>query len=141
MSTDVYQEVTDRIVAALEQGTIPWHRPWIASADSHRNPVSKTEYRGINPFLLELTAHAVGYDDPRWVTFKQARSLGGAVREREKSTLVVFWKILRGKDEESGKDRAIPLLRHYRVFNVAQCDDIKLKPRDQLCALTEATDD
>lgn len=128
MSTDVYQEVTDRIISALEQGTVPWRQPWIASADPHRNPVSKTEYRGINPFLLEMTARAEGYNDPRWITFKQARTLGGAVRKGERSTLVIFWKILRSKDEATGKDRAIPLLRYYRVFNVAQCDDIRLAP-------------
>lgn len=61
MSADVYQEVTDRIIAALEAGTVPWRRPWVASAETHRNPVSGTEYRGINPFLLELTSSSAGY--------------------------------------------------------------------------------
>jgi len=55
-SRDVYTEVTDRIIAALDAGTVPWRKPWNAPAEFHRNPVSKTEYRGINPFLLEMTA-------------------------------------------------------------------------------------
>lgn len=132
MSTDIYQIVTDRIISSLEDGTVPWRRPWIASADAHRNPVSKTLYRGINPFLLEMTAQAAGYSDPRWITFKQSKTLGGSVRKGEKHTLVIFWKILRSKDEATGKERAIPLLRYYRVFNVAQCDDIRLAPLPKL---------
>lgn len=123
-SDDIYVQVTDRIVTALEEGTVPWRRPWIAGADSHRNPVSGTVYRGINPFLLELTSMERSYSDPRWLTFKQAKTLGGSVRKGERSTLVVFWKMLRGKDAETGEERTIPLLRHYRVFNVAQCDGI-----------------
>src|SRR4051794_14473572 len=75
---DIYVQVTDRIVAALEEGTVPWRQPWRASGESHRNPVSGTVYRGINPFLLELTAMECAYSDPRWLTFKQAKQLGGA---------------------------------------------------------------
>jgi len=123
---DVYSEVTDRIISALESGTIPWRKPWIASAGSHRNPVSGTVYRGINPFLLDMTAMANGYSDPRWLTFKQARTLGGAIRKGETSTLVVFWKMLKGKDKLTGEERMIPVLRHFRVFNVAQADGCEL---------------
>lgn len=129
---DIYQVVTDRIVAALEEGTVPWRQPWSAPADAHRNPVSGTTYRGINPFLLELTAMGAGYSDPRWVTFKQAQSLGGSVRRGERSTLVVFWKQLRvGEKDETGAEgssRVIPMLRHFNVFNVAQCDGLELEP-------------
>lgn len=123
-SDDIYVQVTDRIVTALEEGTVPWRRPWAAGADSHRNPVSGTVYRGINPFLLELTGIDRGYSDPQWLTFKQAKTRGGSVRKGEKSTLVVFWKMLRGIDRETGEERTLPLLRHYRVFNVEQVDGI-----------------
>ncbi len=126
MPVDVYSEVTDRIIAALDAGTVPWRRPWIASAESHRNPVSGTEYRGINPFLLDMTAWEHGYSDPRWVTFKQSQTLGGCVRKGEKSTLVIFWKMLQGIDKETGDKRTVPMLRHFRVFNVAQCDGLAL---------------
>lgn len=121
---DLYAEVTDRIVAALESGTVPWRRPWIASSESHRNPCSGTIYRGINPFLLELTALERGYSDPRWVTFKQSRDLGGCVRKGERGTLVVFFKQLKVEDREAGESRTIPLLRHFTTFNVAQVDGI-----------------
>lgn len=131
-SVDVYEEVTDRIIAALEEGTVPWRRPWVASADSHRNPVSGTEYRGVNPFLLELTAWERGYSDPRWLTFKQAKTAGGCVRKGEKSTQVIFWKMLRGKDKDTGEERTIPMLRHYRVFNVAQVDGLELEQAETI---------
>jgi antirestriction protein ArdC len=131
MPTDVYTEVTDRIVAALESGTVPWRRPWIAGADSHRNPVSGTVYRGVNPFLLELTAMERGYTDPRWMTFKQARAAGGNVRKGERSTLVIFWKMLKGTDSDTGEAKTIPMLRHYRVFNVAQLDGVELATEEQ----------
>lgn len=127
MSTDVYEEVTDRIIAALEQGTVPWRRPWVASADAHRNPVSGTEYRGINPFLLDMTAWERGYQVPQWVTFKQAIAQGGCVRKGEKSTLVIFWRMLKGKDKTTGEERSIPMLRHYRVFNVDQVDGLDIE--------------
>lgn len=121
---DLYGEITDRIVVALEEGTVPWRRPWVAGSESHRNPASGTIYRGINPFLLELVAFEHGYCDPRWITFKQARDLHGCVRKGERGALVVFWKQLRAKDEKTGEERTIPLLRHFHVFNVAQVDGV-----------------
>jgi antirestriction protein ArdC len=128
---DVYKEVTDRIIAALEEGTVPWRRPWKIEG-GHRNLVSKKPYRGINPFLLELTAMEEGYEKPYWVTYKQAEALGGNVKKGEKSTLVVFWKILNFDTDERDKDgnkkvKKVPLLRYYRVFNVAQCEGIEDK--------------
>jgi antirestriction protein ArdC len=124
---DVYQEVTNRIVAALEAGTVPWKRPWVASAEAHRNPVSGTEYRGINPFLLDMTAWENGYTAPLWLTFKQAFAKGGCVRKGEKSTLVIFWKMFTGTDDETGKPRQIPMLRYFRVFNIEQIDGLEGK--------------
>lgn len=125
MSQDIYQEVTDRIVAELERGTVPWRRPWVASGTAHRNPVSGTEYRGVNPLLLEITAQAAGYDLPLWLTFNQAKARGGSVRRGERSTAVIFWKVLQKEDEQTGKKRSIPMLRSFRVFNVAQVDGLE----------------
>ena len=122
---DVYQEVTDRIVAALEEGTVPWHKPW-ADAGAQRNLRSGKEYRGVNQLLLSLS----DYGSPYWVTFKQAKELGGSVRKGEKSSLVVFWKMLRLKDEGEDETRTVPMLKHYRVFNVEQCDGLEV-PQDE----------
>jgi antirestriction protein ArdC len=121
---DVYQDVTDRIVAQLEAGTIPWRRPWrCVDGSIPRNLVSGKPYRGINLLLLSMTPYA----SPYWVTFKQAQSKGGRVRKGEKSTLVVFWKMLKVEDAAAPKGfKTIPMLRHYRIFNVEQCDGIEV---------------
>jgi antirestriction protein ArdC len=116
-----YDRITDRITALLEQGTVPWHRPWKVKAGWPRNFVSKKQYRGINVFLL----HAMSYESPYWLTFRQALRLGGNVKRGEKSCPVVFWKQMKVADKESGEAKKIPLLRIYHVFNAAQCDGLK----------------
>ena len=114
-----YERITERIVTLLEQGTVPWHKPWTVKTGLPRNLVSKKPYRGINVFLLM----AMSYESPHWLTFRQAIQLGGNVKKGEKSCPVVFWK--RMKDEESDEPKKAPLLRLYHVFNVAQCDGLK----------------
>lgn len=88
---DVYQAVTDEIVKALESGTVPWRKPWrTVGGDVPRNLISGKPYRGVNQLLLSLSDYA----SPYWLTFKQAQAKGGKVRKGERSTLVVFWKML-----------------------------------------------
>jgi len=116
---DVYEHVTDRIIEKLEQGVVPWHCPWKTSDEMPHNLRSKKQYRGVNLFLLGLD---IRYESPYWLTFKQAKDLGGSVRRGEKSTLVVFWKLLETNDKGTGEKINIPILRHYRVFSTDQCD-------------------
>jgi len=124
-----YQEVTDRIVSLLESGVVPWHKPWSVPAGAPQNLISRQAYRGINPFLLHLEPYA----SPFWLTFRQARKLGGTVRRGEKSSRIWFWKLWTPKGEDptprdaeaSGRQRKrFPILRCYRVFNVEQCDGL-----------------
>ena len=119
---DIYTEVTDRIVAALENGTVPWRRPWSATGGPHS--LDGRNYRGINIFLLEL----MGYGDPRWGTFKAVKRHGGNVRKGEKGTRVILWKPIPKKDEKGEADGSYLLLRDYVVFNAEQCDDIEPLP-------------
>src|ERR1039457_6160508 len=119
-----YDRITERITALLEQGTVPWHKPWQVKTGWPRNYVSKKQYRGINVFLL----HAMSYESPCWLTFRQALQLGGSVRKGEKSCPVVFWKQLTIEDKASGESEKIPLLRIYHVFNAAQCDGLSTEP-------------
>ena len=122
---DIYAIVTDKIINLLEQGVVPWRRPW-TSAGLPRNLVSKKPYRGINHFLLSASK----YVSPFWLTMRQANELGGHVRKGEESTLVVFWKVDDEKqstedlDSETAdaKPRRRFLLRYYRVFNLEQCE-------------------
>lgn len=125
MKDAVYQVITDRVIALLEQGTVPWHKPWQGGQTMPRNLVSRRPYRGVNVFLL----HAMAYASPYWLTFRQAQELGGNVRKGEKACPVVFWKWLDVDDagEPAGK-RRVPFLRYYSVFNVAQCDGIQAPP-------------
>lgn len=114
----VYEIITSRIIEQLEKGTVPWHKPWNGDLSYPRNGVSQRAYRGINVFLLGCSE----YSSPNWLTFKQAKDLGGAVRKGEKSTPVIFWKWLDKEDSETGDAIKVPLLRYYNVFNVSQCD-------------------
>jgi len=126
---DVAQEVTDRILEALEGGTVPWRVPWRA-AGGQRNLQSGKAYRGINAVLTEMTAQAFDYPDPFWTTYRAAEKSGGQVRKGEKGTLVTFWKPWEREetDSETGKKakRRGLILKHYTVFNVAQCDGLEV---------------
>lgn len=125
---DVHQEVTDRIVAALEAGTAPWVKPWNGSAGFPVNATTNKGYNGVNVFLLWLTEGAMGYGSSRWLTFKQAKAAGGSVRKGEKGTGIVFFNWREYEDKANpGKKKKIPLLRFYTVFNVDQCDGLSDK--------------
>ena len=114
-----YQVITDRIIELLEGGVVPWHKPWNTSGEA-MNIVSKHPYRGINCFLLNVA----GFGSPYWITLKQANKLGGNVLKGEKSTPVVFWKMIEVEDKETGKIEEKPVLRYYRVFNLEQTEGI-----------------
>lgn len=138
----VYQVITDKFIEALEQGVIPWEKPWSAVGLMPRNAISKKTYSGVNVLMLAMTAHMKGYVNPYWVTYKQATQLGGSVTTGEKSTPVTFWKVqyfhTETKEQLSGKKvaqmrkdpaqrnkfKTVPILRYYNVFNIEQCEDI-----------------
>jgi antirestriction protein ArdC len=122
MKNPAYDRITDRITALLEQGTVPWQKPWKARTGLPRNFVSKHPYRGINVFLLL----AMMYESPFWLTFRQVSQLGGSVRKGEKACPVVFWKQTTTEDKESSEQKKKYLLRFYHVFNVSQCDGLKI---------------
>ena len=122
---DIYAMVTDRIISLLENGVVPWRRPW-TSTGLPRNLVSKKPYRGVNVFLLSASK----YVSPFWLTMRQANELGGHIRKGEESTAIVFWKIDDVKqstedanaEETEQKTRRRFLLRMYRVWNLEQCE-------------------
>ena len=87
---DVHQDVTDRIVAALEQGTAPWVKPWNARGGLPVNATTGRPYNGVNVFLLWLREASEGYTTSRWLTFKQAKAAGGSVMRGQKGTNVLI---------------------------------------------------
>jgi antirestriction protein ArdC len=126
---DVYQQVTDRILEQLEQGVVPWHRPWKTDVGRPRNFHSGKPYRGINVFLL-------GFENrpsPWWMTYRQAAERGGQVRKGEKGTPLVKWGKFVPKDEQgdsgrteaSRKYRQRLYLKHFTVFHASQIDGIR----------------
>lgn len=128
---DLYQTVTDRIIAALEDGTPPWIRPW-AGFDfdpTSANATTQRAYRGINVLLLNMHSMLRGYERNRWMTFQQALSVGACVRKGERGTPVVFFKMhevaAAGVERRPTEERkVIPLLRSFTVFNVDQVDGL-----------------
>jgi antirestriction protein ArdC len=130
---DHYQEVTDRIIAALEAGTPPWRRPWdpdkAGGPAMPRNAATGQRYRGINVLTLGMSALAFSSGDPRWATYKQAEDRGWQVRKGERGTTGYFFKRLELRDDTKPEDdedavRRIPLLRAFTLFHASQIDGI-----------------
>jgi len=113
----VYEIITERIIESLSAGIIPWRKPW--NTEPAKSLVSGKEYRGVNVLLLASSP----FESPWWLTFNQARKLGGMVRQGQRGTPVIFWKIYDDDD-----DRRRFVLRYYTVFNLAQCQDIPAPP-------------
>ena len=143
MRTDVYKRITDRIVSDLEQGVRPWLKPSSTSgAERVSRPLRANgiPYRGINVLVLWGEAMAAGFGSPVWMTFKQALELGGHVRKGQHGSTVVYASTFARNeaDAETGEEeeRAIPFLKAYTVFNVAQIEGLPerfaVKPEPRL---------
>jgi antirestriction protein ArdC len=126
MPADIYQQVTDRIVAALENGVSPWRKPWASGTNGlPRNVVSTNAYRGVNVWLLWLMAEEKGWSSGLFGTYRQWQQLGGHVRRAEHGTKIVFWNVSKKmvRDDESGEEEEKRrfFARTYTVFNAEQC--------------------
>ncbi|WP_426424163.1 ArdC family protein [Bradyrhizobium genosp. A] len=132
MRTDVYEKVTNQIVAELEKGVRPWQKPWNASHSAGRitRPLraNGVAYRGINVLMLWSAAIEQGYAASTWMTFKQALEHKANVRKGERGSLVVYAdKIISTEtDAATGEEaqRTVPFMKGYTVFNVEQIDGL-----------------
>ena len=128
MKKTVHDIITEQLITMLESGTAPWRKPWAGAAGGFAlNMKSKKQYRGINQFMLAFSQYA----SPYWLTFNQAKELGGSIRKGEKSTPVVFFSWIykdangkRVKTEKQSESKA-GFYRYYRVFNIEQCEGIE----------------
>lgn len=125
---NIYQHVTDQIIACLAAGTAPWQKPWSGSSSTFM-PLRATgeAYRGINIVMLWLAAAERNYTSPVWMTYPQSQKLGGQVRKGEKSTTVIKYGTFDDQDagetaSDEGKKRAY--VKAYRVFNLDQIDGL-----------------
>jgi antirestriction protein ArdC len=124
--TDVYDYVTERIIARLEQGEVPWINTRTKPLLHARSATTGKVYHGVNAFLLSMTSHASAF----WATYKTVQEMGGHVKKGEHSEMCVFWKRYQTKervvDKRTGeeKPKEVPILRYYSVFNLDQCDGV-----------------
>ena len=132
---NLYDEITTKIIAELEAGRVPWVQPWGTSAARAplglpKNATTSRTYSGINVLILWGAVIEHGFPSQGWLTFRQALSLGGNVRKSERGTTVVYADRFTPEDDkrrarETGDEaHAIPFLKRYTVFNVAQCDGL-----------------
>ena len=132
--TELYEKIANQIVAQMNDGVLPWHRPWAVSPNARvSKPLRQNAvpYQGINVLILWGAAIDAGYASPFWMTYRQAQSIGAQVRKGERATHIVFAKTAkkRERDEASGEEveAIIPVRRVYAVFNADQIDGLPEK--------------
>ena len=116
---NVYALVTNRIIEQLEKGVIPWRKPW--KGNPAMNYITRKPYRGVNPMLLPYSGE--------YLTFLQAKQLGGHVKKGEKGNMVIFYKPIEveADDTETGDNKTIPFLKYSVVFHLSQIEGIQSK--------------
>lgn len=138
MKNSVYKLIQDRFIDRLEDGQIPWAKPWSATGVMPTNGLTGRTYSGVNVLLLGM----MPYTQPYWLTFNQAKKAGGNVISGESSTPVTFWnmfykdsktgetltkkeaKKLKRDADKAGRVETIPCLKYYNVFNIEQCENL-----------------
>jgi antirestriction protein ArdC len=134
---NIYREITDKIIAELERGIVPWVQPWTSSKQLCTlglpvNGLTRRSYSGINILLLWSALEEKGFASPYWLTFKQCLAMGGSVRKGEHGTHVYFAdKFVPQKekvraDETGDEPNAIAFLKRYTVFNAEQCEGLQV---------------
>lgn len=134
---NIYEDVTAKIVGELEAGRFPWAQPWASRSEAAtiaaglpKNAATGANYSGINILLLWGAAIECGFSDQVWLTFKQAKALGGSVMKGERGSMVVYADKFVPKQErervasEGGDASFVPFLKRYTVFNAAQCEGL-----------------
>ena len=132
---NIHREITDKIIAELERGIVPWVQPWSSSKQLcplglPLNGLTRRSYSGINILLLWSALEEKCFTSPYWLTFKQAVAMGGVVRKGEHGTHVCFAdKFVPQKEQQRAKDEgtdpsAIHFLKRYTVFNSDQCEGL-----------------
>ena len=126
MSFDIFSAVTDRIIAQLEQGVIPWQKPWTGVQGGAYSGTTGKPYSLLNQMLLGKPG--------AWFTYKEVTKRGGYVRKGEKCSMVVFWKqlpITEHSDDETQEPKLkyIPVLKYFNVFHISQCEGLTEEAR------------
>ncbi len=125
MKLNVYEQVTNRMIELLEQGVVPWKSPCLATVGFPKNFATGNQYRGINVFLLG----SLRYTSPYFLTFIQAKELGGRVKKGERGGMVIkygtYTKDIEGAQLERANEEERRFLKAYTVFNASQIEGIE----------------
>lgn len=133
--SSLYDDITNKIIAELEAGRVPWVQPWGTAAAKAplampNNAATGRRYSGINVLILWGSVIEHGFPGQSWLTFRQALALGGNVRKGERGTTVVYADRFvpddaKDRARETGEEaQAIPFLKRFTVFNAAQCEGL-----------------
>jgi antirestriction protein ArdC len=131
--SSLYQEITDKIIAELEHGHVPWVQPWAGAAAPlglPKNVATGRAYSGINILILWMACTERGFSSQNWLTFRQALKIGAHVSKGEKGTTVVYadrfipYRERERAIETGDEPDAIPFLKRFTVFNADQCKDV-----------------
>lgn len=137
---DIYGIITDRLVAEMESGIIPWHKPWVGGVNAPVKHISGEPYSLLNQLLLG--------EPGEYLSYKQCQNEGGHVKKGAKSRIVVFWTMLQrdkkdkdghvviGKDGNPAKE-TIPFLKYSNVFHIRDCEGIKPKWGEDISGKSE----
>ncbi|MBC2665715.1 DUF1738 domain-containing protein [Novosphingobium flavum] len=133
--TSLYDEVTARIITELEAGRLPWVQPWGSTGSAGpglpRNALTTRNYSGVNVLILWGAVIEHGWPSQSWLTFRQALEAGGCVRKGEHGVTVVYADRFTPETEKERASRdgdeakAVPFLKRFTVFNVAQCEGLR----------------
>ncbi len=127
---DIKQDITDKIIDALENNIVPWRSPFAFPMNFH----SRHRYSGINVLILWLEMMQKGYTSHYWLTFKQTKELKGSVRKGESGCPIIFYKLLEKKETNSNGEtevKCIPIIKYYYVFNLSQVEDVDIDTNNE----------
>lgn len=135
---DIAAGITQKILGALEQGVMPWRRPWDGARAGVVLPrrVTGENYRGVNTIMLWNATYLNGYRSPYWLTFQQCRKLDAHVRRGERGEPVVFYGHAERKATDAEGAETVDtyrFLRCYTAFNADQVDGLpeRFHPQDE----------
>lgn len=137
---DSRKQIVEQLIQRMEQDGLQWKKGWNQSTNAPNNPVSGVIYRGGNRFRLIMASAIKGYEDNRWLTFKQAQEKGYKIKPKEKGTLCekwIFTKEVELENKETGEKEKVkvqlehPVVNYFIVFNGQQIDGIPPAPREE----------
>ena len=142
MKRDIYQEVTNTMIAQLEAGPAAWRKSWTSQV-SDGMPIRScgTPYQGVNVLILWIAQAVAGHTSNQWMTYKQAVAKKAQVRKGQKGTHIVFTSTFTRENKQTGLDETVPFLKSYTVFNTDQIDGlpvIEKVERDPIAAVAHA---